>query len=125
MKIRVRYYTEDERGELRKDRNDNVDIPTPELIVPLSGSYIWNWYFDLSTSIRRVRDGVCEPIPPSEFTHWRDNTGHIVYPSEYAILRAMDRAYCAEMNVELSSYSTRERERMKSESNTPTRNRRR
>lgn len=64
---------------------------------------------DLSASLRRTRDGVCEPIPPSEFQAWREATGAIVYPAEYAILRAMDAAYCAEMNKELADFKEREK----------------
>lgn len=73
------------------------------------GRYLWDWYYDLSESIRRVRDGVCEPIPPSEYIAWLQATGNIVYAHEYAILRAMDDSYCTEMNSELSDYRERER----------------
>lgn len=67
----------------------------------------------LSARVRRVRDGTCEPIPPSEFIAWRDATGSIIYPTEYGILAAMDDAYCSEMAVELKDYRERENERMK------------
>ncbi len=77
------------------------------MIVPDAGRYIWEWYFDLSDGLRRVRDGAAEPIPPSEFQAWREATGNIVYPREYAILRAMDREYCAGLNSELSDYNAR------------------
>jgi hypothetical protein len=80
------------------------------LIVPQIGRYLWDWYFDLSDSLLRVRDGIVTPIPPSEFEAWRSATGNIVYPSEYAILRAMDAAYCAEMRVEVKAFQERERE---------------
>jgi hypothetical protein len=80
------------------------------LVIPEAGEYLWNWYFDISQSIRRVHDGVCVPIPPSEFTHWRFNTATIVTAPEYAILRAMDRAYCAAMNIELGAFQVRQRE---------------
>jgi len=71
---------------------------------------LWDWYFDLSDTLRRVRSGLCEPIPPTEYRAWRLETGNVVYPSEYAILRAMDGAYCAEMNKELEDYRSRQEE---------------
>jgi hypothetical protein len=95
--------------------------------VPPAGRYLWDWYFDLSDSLRRVRNGACEPIPPSEFLAWREATGNIVYPSEYAILREMDGAYCDEMNKELSDYQEREAEkrRLEAAQNQPVKKRRR
>jgi hypothetical protein len=115
----------DEKGETRRDRNDRFGEPSPVLTVSPASRYIWDWYFDLSSRVRRVRDGVCEPIPPSEFVAWREATRHIVYPSEYAILGVMDGAYCAEMNKELFDYRARERERAaaEAEKNRPKRGR--
>lgn len=71
---------------------------------------MWDWYFKISDCVRRVRDGVCEPIPPTEIKAWIELTGEIVYPSEYAILCAIDVAYCSEMNKELADYRVRERD---------------
>lgn len=85
--------------------------------MPSSGRYLWDWYFDLATSLRRVRDGICEPIPASEYLAWKRATGEIVYTQEYAILRAMDIAYCDEMNKELADYRARQKEL--AEANTP------
>lgn len=85
--------------------------------MPEIGAYLWGWYFDISDGLRRVRDGVCERIPPSEWVAWRSETGHIVRLAERAILRSMDRAYCAETNNELADYRARqedEREAAKS-----------
>lgn len=76
-------------------------------MVPELGRYLWDWYFSLSKRVRRVREGTCDPIPPSEFIAWREATGAIVYPREYATLCAMDDAYCAEMNPELDAYRER------------------
>jgi hypothetical protein len=81
------------------------------LTLPSSGQYIWDWYFHLSARLRRVRGGVCEPIPPSEYQAWKASTGNIVYPSEYAILCEIDAAFCDEMNKELSDFRKREEER--------------
>lgn len=53
------------------------------------------------------------PIPPSEFRAWREITGNIVYPAEYAILCAMDVAYCDEMNKELAASIERIKEKNK------------
>jgi len=94
----------------RRERNAAVDRTSPELIVPPEGAHIWEWYFDLSDRLQRTKDGVCTPIPPSEFVAWVAATGEIVYPSEYAILGAMDAAYCDETNKELVDYQAREEE---------------
>ena len=77
--------------------------------MPLSGQYLWDWYFDLSDRLRRVRSGVCEPVPPTEYLAWREANEHVVYTTEYAILCAMDLAFRAEMNKELSDYRERQR----------------
>jgi hypothetical protein len=112
---------------MRHERNEAFGETSPPLIVPPSGRYLWDWYFDLSDSLRRVRGGVCEPFPPSEYIAWLHATGNIVYPSEYAILRAMDGAYCAEMNKELADYRERDRARREAEAEAakPKRGRRR
>jgi hypothetical protein len=115
--------TPDEKGQTRRERNDQFGEPSPPLIVPQSGLYLWEWYFDLSDSLRRVRNGICEPFPPTEYIAWRAATGNIVYAHEYAILRAMDGAYCAEMNVELADY--RARQKAEAEANAPKPGRRR
>jgi hypothetical protein len=83
------------------------------LIVPEAGRYLWDWYFSLSNRLRRTRDGGVEPIPPSEYLAWRDATAQIVYPSEYAILCALDEAYCSEMSKELEAYAARQNEKAK------------
>lgn len=69
----------------------------------------------LSKRVRRVKDGVCEPIPPSEYIAWKQATGNIIYPTEYGVLCAMDDAYCEEMNSELKDYREREADRIKEE----------
>lgn len=74
---------------------------------------LWEWYFDLSSSIRRVKQGVCEPISLTEMKAWVEITGTIVTLDEFSILRAMDKAYCSEMNKELSDYHERQKEAMK------------
>jgi hypothetical protein len=86
-------------------------------MIPIVGRYLWDWYFDLSGGLRRVRDGVCEPIPHTEFQAWRANTGNIVYPVEHAILRDMDAAFCDETNKELSAFRERENDRRDRERN--------
>ena len=62
-----------------------------------------------SERLCRVQDGIVFPIPPTEYIAWLQATGNIVYPLEYAILCAMDVAYCNETAKEIADY----RERMK------------
>lgn len=120
--VRVRYDLPDDKGETRRERYHAFDDETkaqlpqpPDFELPQSGMYLWNWYFNLSGCIRRVRDGICEPIPPSEFLAWKEATDTIVYPHEYAILQAMDAAYCEECNKELADARQRSNERMRAD----------
>lgn len=104
----------DEKGETRRERNPRFGIDdTPEVEIPEAGWQFWEWYWTLSARLRRVRDSVCDPIPPSEFQAWCKASGTIVRPSEYAILCAMDDAFCDEMNRELRDYNARMEERRK------------
>lgn len=90
---------------------DHVE-PAPPVIVPAIGRHLWDWYYSIGESVRRVREGVCEPLPPSEFVAWSITTGNVIHPWEYAILRAMDRIYCRETNLELIDYQERQKEAM-------------
>lgn len=109
----VRYYSPDEFGEIRRDRNETMaarsdtDIETPPLIVPEYARHLWDWYLSISGGVRRVVDGVCGPIEPVQWVAWQGLSGEIVRPSDYAILRAMDDAYCVAMNLELRDYQAR------------------
>lgn len=114
ISVHVRYETPDENGLTRRERNDNYDIPSPEFEIPEGGEYLWGWYFEISNSLRRIDDGTCFPMPPSEIIAWKNLTDRIVTTDEYAILRAMDDAFCEKTNVELQAYHERraaERER--------------
>ena len=71
--------------------------------------HLWEWFFDLDNRISRMDDGVCNRIPPSEWLAWQQMTGDIVYPWEYDILTAMDRAYCAAVNGEIAAGRALER----------------
>lgn len=106
----IRYDLKDEHGVTRRERNEKFGVTAPDLRVPDAGEHLWDWYFDLSNRLTRQGDGVCFPIPPTEFVAWVQATKQIVYPWEYAILGAMDLAYVAEMNIELSAYGERQRE---------------
>lgn len=119
--VRVRYDTPDEGDEktdpprlpeTRRDRNERFGHPehNPPFLLPEIGLYLWDWYFSISNRLRRVIDGICVPIPPTEFIAWRIATGTIVYPREYEVLCAMDQAYCEEMNKELADYRERQKE---------------
>jgi hypothetical protein len=65
--------------------------------------------------LRRIRNGICEPIPFSEFMAWATFTGEIVRPVEYDILRKMDAEFCSITNKELEDYRLREQQRIKDE----------
>lgn len=88
-------------------RFQHYDNPIPE--VPEAGQHLWNWFFDIDDRMSRITDGVCARIPPSEWLAWQQMTREIVYPREYDILAAMDRAYCAAVNVEIAAGRALER----------------
>lgn len=77
------------------------------MTIPEGGEDYWTWYWELSNSLRRVSDGAVNPIPYSEFLAWAQATGRIVWPSEYAILRQMDKAFCAMTAKEIEDYYAR------------------
>jgi hypothetical protein len=106
----------DEKGLTRRERNERFGQgSSPAIDIPGAGDHLWEWYFQLSGRLRRVRDGVCEPIPPSEFMAWCEASGTIVNALEYAMLSAMDDAFCDEMNQELQDYNTRMDEKRKAD----------
>ena len=117
IRVYVRYDVPDENGQTRRERNERFgkSEESPLLEISDEGLYLWNWYFELSQSLLRVRSGVCEPIPPSEFIAWCQATRKLIEPVEYDILRAMDHAFCDEMNKEISDYN----ERLKSSNSSP------
>ena len=107
IRTKIRYDFKDENNETRRERNARFGKESPEIVIPESGAYIWEWYQDLSAGVGRISDGVCDPIPWSEFLAWSSVTGAVVFPSEYAILRAMDAVFCEEMNKEFAAYRER------------------
>lgn len=113
IRVFVRYEQPDERGITRRDRNESFRQPAPEFIIPDGGEYLWNWYHEISDSLRRVNDGVCFPIPWTEYIAWAQVTRQIVNSEEYAILRSIDVDFCDEMNKELEAYRERENERQR------------
>lgn len=76
---------------------------TPDFIIPEHGIHLWEWFKDLNHVASHATDGECKPILPSEYNAWLQLTGNIVNSVEYDILKAMDLAYCEEMNLELRS----------------------
>lgn len=100
----------DENGETRRERNERFNQFSPATVVSEGGRYLWDWYFGLSRMLQRITDGVCHGIPPSEFLAWAQVENVIVLADEYAILRAMDEAFCDEMNIEFEAFRQRQAE---------------
>ena len=110
---RVRYETKDENGETRADRNKRFSQPLPQHsseLIPDGGEYLWEWFFDLNSRLKRIVDGNVIPIPPSEMLAWKELHGHIVYSWELDILEGMDLAFCAEMGEELKAFHERQKD---------------
>jgi hypothetical protein len=103
-----------EAPRTRRERNAAHGMehlsPDPIELSPPAQEY-WQWYFEkpggLSRCVRRVRGGVCEPVPPSELMAWIAENRRIVHAWERAILRAMDDAYCDAVNQELTEFRER------------------
>lgn len=124
VRIRVRYDFPNEHGETRRERNENFDQSSPDYNVPHIVRHIWDRYFEISSSIRRVKDGACSPIPPSEFLAWSRLTRTVISIWEYEVLRAMDDAYRSEVDQELKDYQERQKDAMKTETQAARRTRR-
>lgn len=60
-------------------------------------------------------DGVCFPIPWGEYREWASVTNIEVYEREFAILHAIDLAFCEEMNKELQAFRERTLDRQRQE----------
>lgn len=110
----------DENGQSRRDRYaliDDAPVEVPPLIIPEDGQHIWDWYFvdGLKSCIRRIHDGVCEPIPPSEYIAWAAMRRLIVRTAEYDILSVMDAVFCEEVNKELAANRAKRDEDHKAE----------
>lgn len=117
MRIHVRYETPDETGKTRRERNADFGKAheTPEFDLPENGEYLWSIYWDVSARVRRVIDGSCYPIAPSEFLAWSKLSGTIVHAPEYAILCAIDEAFCAETSAEIAAYNARQKAKAEQE----------
>lgn len=114
----------DENGITRRGRNEKFGEVSPELDFPDIGIDFWSYYWTISSTLRRVEDGVAIPIPPSEFLAWCEASGTILTPPEYAILSGMDDAFCDEMNRELKDFRTRQEEAQKAAAEAAKRKRR-
>jgi len=110
VRIHVRYDTPDLSGMTRRERNLRAEIDSPEFVIPQAGKHLWDWFAEINSVVSRVRDGHCCPLPPSEILAWVQLTGNIVYPSEYAILVAMDAEYCSEVNKEFAAVRGKQEE---------------
>ena len=117
IRIFVRYDTPDENGDTRRDKNERFGRDHPDLIVNMDGAYLWEWYHRVASCVARVRDGICFPIPPSEFLAWAQMTGTLVRPMEWSILTAMDEVYCTGMSAEFEAYRIRQEEKAKAAQN--------
>lgn len=100
---RARYLTPGKNGETRAERNEafGAESVTPEWSVPVGGQYLIDWFDELSSGHNRIVGNQAKRISWQEFLAWRDATGNIVYPHEFAILRAMDVSHCEALDEEL------------------------
>lgn len=88
-------------------------VPVPPLVIPEECRHIWDWFAEVSSLVGRVRDGACDPIPPSEWLAWKTLTGNMIHPWEQETLFAMDIAFCEEINKELENKRAAYQDEMK------------
>ena len=88
---------------------------TPDILFSDDISHYFDMYYEISNGLRRVQDGVCSPIPWTEFVAWAKVTKTLVRVQEYDMLRQMDLAFCDEMNKELRDFRLRSEEKAKSQ----------
>lgn len=122
VRVYTRYDLPDENDDTRRKRNARVGLASPEFIIPEEGLYLWDWFQDISSSVSRVCDGYYRLISPSDFLAWSTLTGNLINPMEYAILKAMDVAFCAETNKEIKAKQDKELEKGKKQWSKPLRN---
>lgn len=103
----VRYDTRNENGLTRREFSENAGVLVPSMPIPSEWWYVWDWFLDLNDMVNRSGDGYCRRIEPAVYMEWATLSGHIVSPSEYDILKAMDHAYCNAMTSEISSRRSR------------------
>lgn len=121
MQVYVRYdlpnkkFKDDEGNTEMLSRRQwypRFDRKVPPLEIPEEGEYLWEWYMDMTSRIRRVVEGVCVPITPTDWLGWQQITGNEIRPAEHRILGLMDIAFCEEMNKELEGRREAHREEM-------------
>lgn len=103
----------DEHGETRVERNERFgqsDLTPDKPILEHSALTLWEWFWNISQSVQRVRQGAAIRISPADFIHWQKLTGVNLHPSEYDVLKSVDQAYCIAMNMELEAFRERQRD---------------
>lgn len=125
IRVYTRYDLPDSKGETRRERNQRLDIDTPDFEIPSVGDYIWDWFTRLSNVINRVdSNGYYYNLPPSEILAWCKLTGTDITEDEYEIISAMDSSFCKEINAEIEANRSRKMDEQKQEMNSKVKHRR-
>jgi len=100
VRYRVRYFTRDEKGETRRERNARFSVETPPPPpIDQRARYLLDWFDDLSAARQNTDDGPL-PIEWDDMNAWRNIRGHVVGNHDWTALRKMERAYLSEMAAE-------------------------
>lgn len=99
----VRYDMPNEQGHTRRQRNQSLNLSSPEFSIHPAGERLWKIFIYLTNNYTRIKDGICERIPLSEVNRFDKIFGYGLNVYEYDILLAMDSRYCHEVNKELSA----------------------
>ena len=107
---------EGDEENTRRKLNERVGVFTAPFEIPKAGMYLWKWFIELNNSISRIDfNGYYCSIPPSEFLAWSTLAKIYLTPEEFDILRAMDGAFCKELNAEINAKRAKEDEARKRE----------
>lgn len=125
VRVYTRYDLPNEKGETRRERNQRLEIETPDFEIPSAGEYIWEWFTALSNVIHRIDfNGYYYNLPPSEILAWCKLTGTEITENEYEIISAMDSSFCKELNAEIEANRSRKMDEQKQEINSKVKRRR-
>ncbi len=84
------------------ETKDGLPLIAPEIDIPEGFERYWSIFWDVSNSVSRSIDGVVMLVPPSEWYYWSKLTNTVLNPDEFALLRAMDAAFCSQLNAEIA-----------------------
>lgn len=106
----VRYETKDETGETRRERNKRFNVTSPDFEPPSPFHYLWEWFVDLNADRSLDNNGYMKTLTATAIKSWSELTDTVIRPSEFRLLREIDKAFVTETNKEISDSRLRVQE---------------